>query len=373
VKYHPELNHRRARPALSAGGIAVVLFGLVSMLHAADLPGPVTLDIPIPANRALPAWLAQPTIIGGAFSSLNLPISTPDNTASLLVTVYFQEKQGGFLRILWKNAQGTAEVLADNFYENIGMANQRSILISSSTITGDGTLTFLSSDPNSGISRLKLEWMETRDSLVSPEVQDLLVTSANGDTQPAGSLTGQAATPVQGAWQDQLVTVPMTDAPVRIEQGVDFSVDLDKVPVTARIGLEESGLPMGKRLVVWINEQRAGTITPSVPDLLDAGYAVNASASASYIGWRNASFYPPVALLKDGVNSVQFSTEDDASAASPNMTAPTSGEDAPLAIKSLVMQLNYTPAPMPATAPAISDAVPQLLVPTDPTLRPDAP
>ena len=382
---------------VSTATTAVGFLVLVSFLHAADLPTPVTLDVPIPVNRALPAWIGQPEIPATIFGTLNLPILPPDPSASLLVTVYFQERQGGFLRLIWKGTQ-TSQVLTDNFYENIGMANQRSLLISPDTLVGDGILEFQASDPKLGIQRIKLEWLESRNALVSPEIRDTLVTSGSGQTQPSLALNGAPASTVPGAWENQIVTVPMTDAPVRIEQGVDFSIDLDQPPNSTRIALDEAGLPLGKRLVVWVNEQRAGTMTPSVPDLLDQGYlATDDKGTTGYVGWREATFYPPVSLLKVGINTLQFSVEDDAS---PNTNVD---QSAPLAIKNLVMQLNYTPtgvlvpliAPQPltaaapleapviaplATAPAVlapvpnDDALPdlplpQLMAPVNPSLR----
>ena len=323
-----------ARPCV----LLLFLAGFVCSVNvmASDLPASVTFDLPIPANQTLPAWLGQPETPATTFATLNLPILTPDTTASLLVTVYFQETPSGFMRITWQGTQG-AQVLSDNFYEGIGMANQRSLLISPATLVGDGILTFQCGDSTLGIQRIKLEWLENKNALVSPAVQDLLVTPATGSTQSALSLNGQAIPTQPGAWQDQLVTVPITDQPLRIEQGAEFSVDLDKVPGSARLALQETGLPLGNHLVVWINQQRAGTITPTVPDLLDDGFLTDENASISYVGWRDGSFYVPVSLLKAGVNTMQFSDEDD-TGASDNGMGP------PLAIKALVLQLNYQQA-----------------------------
>ncbi len=109
---------------------------------------------------------------------------------------------------------------------------------------------------------------------------------------------------------------------MRIEQGIDFSVQLDDVPAQARLGLKETGLPLGQRLVVWVNEKRAGTITPAVPGLLDDGFfgggtAPDGSNGAAYVGWRDGSFSIPVSLLRSGVNTLQFSAEADADGATP--------------------------------------------------------
>jgi len=332
---------RRSFPASSWGWSSLLLLILVSVARASDLPAAFTLDLPVPVNQALPTWLGEPEIPPTSFATLNLPILTPDPAASLLVTVYFQEKQDGFMRVSWQGTQG-AEVLSDNFYENIGMSNQRSLLISPETLVGDGVLTFQCGDSALGIQRIKLEWLESKTGLVSSEVHDLLVTPATGPTQLSLNLNGQVNPTEPGAWQDQLVTVPLTDSPLRIEQGVEFSVDLDKVPGSARLALKEAGLPMGKHLVVWINQERAGTITPVVPDLEDGGFLPGGSTSTDYVGWRDGSFYAPVSLLKEGVNTVQFSDEDDQTEPAGSSEAE---PDVPVAVKSMVLQLNYGAAP----------------------------
>jgi len=356
------LGHLRSAPpsTQSSGWICFLLLFFVGLLQASDLPAPVILNLPIPANLALPTWLGQPETPATTFATLNLPILTPDTTASLLVTVYFQEKQDGFMRISWQGTQG-AQVLSDNFYENIGMANQRSLLISPATLVGDGILTFQCGDSTLGIQRIKLEWLENKNGLVSPQVQDLLVTPAIGSTQLAQTLNGHANPTQPGAWQNQLVTVPITDQALRIEQGVEFSVDLDQVPGSARLALQEAGLPFGKRLVVWINQQRAGTITPAVPDLLDDGFLTDENASIDYIGWRDGSFYVPVSLLKAGINTMQFSGEDDTTLTSDSAAASDTGLGPSVAIKTMVLQLNYMQAP--ATTSTLQ---PQLSMPTGP-------
>ena len=344
------LDHR-SFPAKSTGWTCLLLLGLAGALQASDLlPAPVTLDLPLRAHQPLPEWLGQPDTPPTAFATLNLPILTPSTTASLLVTVYFQEKQDGFMRVAWRGTQD-AQLLSDNFYENIGMANQRSLLISPATLEGDGILTFQCGDSTLGIRRVKLEWLETRNGLVSPQVQDLLVTPAVGPTQSGQSLNGQTNPAASGAWENDTVTVPLTDQAVRIEEGVDFSVDLDKVPGWARLALKEAGLPFGKRLVVWINQQRAGTMTPAVPDLSDGGFLADEKGSARYSGWRDGSFYVPVSLLKPGVNAVQLSAEDESVATPGSADAPVITPDA-LAIKSMVLQLTYPPVPAKAPAPA---------------------
>ncbi len=335
-------------------GLALVDSGLAATAHGDDLPAPATLDIPIPLNRAMPLWVGQPQTPPATFATMNLPIMTPDPAASLLVTVSFQEKDGGFLRIIWTGPNG-AQVLSNNFYENIGMANQRSLLVDASTLGGDGTLTFQSGDSAPGIQRIKLEWLENKPALAPSSVTDPLVTASNGQTQSQENLNGQPAAAQPAAWQNQLVTVPLTDSPVRIEDGVEFSLDLDSVPTTARVALKETGLPFGKHFILWVNQQFAGTITPAVPDLTDSGFFAADPAKgtpANYVGWRDGSFFIPVTLLKSGVNTLQFDTENEAQGPALVPTAAGSGTNSPLALKGLTVQLDYqSPAQEPA-APA---------------------
>jgi hypothetical protein len=350
---------RLTRPSILpgwSGWLFLFLVGFTISAHASssDLPPPFTLDLPIAANLATPSWLGHPETPAATFATLNLPILTPDPDASLLVTVYFQEKQDGFMRIIWKGTQD-AQIIADNFYENIGMPNQRSLLIAPSTLLGDGTLTFQCGDSTLGIQRIKLEWLVSKSALVSPSVQDLLVTPSTGPTQSAEDLNGRANPTQPGAWDNQIVTVPLTDSALRIEQGVEFNVDLDKVPGSARLGFKEDGLPLGKHLVVWINQQRAGMITPAVPDLLDDGFLSDGTSTTSYVGWRDASFYVPVSLLKDGINAIQFSDEDDAELTVENAGATDAGTDTPLAIKALVLQMNYPATSATPAATTTSD------------------
>lgn len=336
-------------------------------LHALDAPADFTLDLPFGANEATPAWLGHPVTLPGTFATLDLPITPPDGAASLLVTVFYQEKTGGFLRISWQSSTvapptppgelpgpgeaGLSSVLCDNFYEGMGMSNQRSLLIAADTMKS-GSLRFQTGDTALGISRIKLEWLESSTGLSSPAITDLLVTPASGKTQMGSELAGTPPTANDPAWHDKVVDVPVTDVPLRIEQGVDFTVQLDSVPILARLALKESGLPWGQHLVVWLNNQRAGILFPNMPGLGDAGYP--AASGAPYVGWREGTFFVPLANLSAGNNTLQFSAEPDIPpATSPDPNAAPS----PLAVKDVVLQLDYPPGST-ASASAVTPTSP---------------
>jgi len=353
---HQRRKRRTFRP-LVLGPIACASLLLATpLLAASDLPGAYTLDLPTEANLATPVWLGHPEMPPRAFATLDVPISPPAPDASLLVTVYFQEKEGGFLRVGWQKEEG-AVMLSDNFYEGIGMSNQRSLLISPSTMQGDGTLHFQCGDTSLGIARIRFEWLENHAGLASPLLKDLLVTPATGSTQLASTLNGQPAPAGEAAWHERVVAVPMIDLPERVEQGVEFAVQIDIAPARVRLELKEAGLPWGQHLVIWVNQKRAGTITPAVPDLLDDGFLPSANGSANYVGWRDGSFYVPAGLLKVGDNAIQFSTEGDTQPLAGSASDVSTGSLAPLAIKDVVLQLKYLPQPVlpdasTASAPA---------------------
>lgn len=319
--------------------------------QALDGPSAFTLDFPLAPNTAVPVWLGQPVVPDTVFATLDVPVQPPENTASLLVTVYFQEKTGGFMRIFWQGLQG-AQLLSDNFYEGIGMSNQRSLLITPDILQGPGALTFQCGDSALEIQRIKFQWLASQPGLVSPEIQDTLVTPNLGATQPAQQLDGQPSPADPPAWKGRLVLVPITTVPERIEEGVDFSVQLDATPTAGRVSLKENGLPWGKHLVLWVNQQRVGTITPEVPDLRDGGFLQD---TGNYVGWRDGSIFIPVSFLKTGVDAIQFSVEDDGT---PTPATSPDASPAPLAVKDVVLQLNYPPLPETTPAAAIPPQVP---------------
>jgi hypothetical protein len=345
MRYRLFVSSSRTRLLLAA---VAWLFVAIARLHASSVPGVYTLDLPVAANAATPSWLGHPETPATTFATLSLPIQPPDATSSLLVTIFFQEKPEGFLRLTWNGTQG-AQSLSDNFYEGIGMSNQRSLLIAPGTLQNGGTLILQCGDAVLGVQRIRLQWLENRDGLVSPELQDTLVTPALGATQSAEALNGQPAPAESPIWQGTLVNVPLTDTAQRIEEGVEFSVSLDSVPRAGRLILKENGMSWAGNLVVWINQQRAGTITPAVPELNDGGFPAIASSTGIYVGWREGSIFLPPAMLKAGINTVQFSVEDPSASGAGNSTAGMP----PLAVKNVVLQLASAPATSVApTSPA---------------------
>ncbi len=332
----------------TAGGLAL----LSAPIRAQDAPTSFSMELPFQANAATPFWLGHPATPTGELPTLDLPLQPPDATSALLVTVYFQEKDGGFLRIVWNGPDG-AQTLSRNFYEGIDMSNQRSLLISPETLAGGGTLELQSGDATLGVERIRFQWLQTHQDLAAPDIDETLVIPAPGATLLAHTLDGQPPQDEGQTWQGQLVDLPLTDTPQRIEQGVEFDVDVDHAPIGGRIVLKENGLPWGQHLVVWVNRRRVGTITPVVPNMADTGFPRDATSAAIYVGWREGSAFVPVSFLLAGENTLQFSAEDDSG------SGPASAANAnplPLAVKDVVLQLSYPDAGDTPPTPVSSDS-----------------
>ncbi len=174
------------------------------------MPPALTINVPVAPNLATPAWLGHPVMPNDTLVTLDLPITPPDADAALLVTVYFTETDNGFLRINWNPEAGGPVALASNFYENIGMANSRSLLIPPSTLGAGGTLVLQGTPVGLGIQRIELEWLQSRQDLVAPNTSAMLVTNADGKTVPAETVNGQPAAASTGTWDGDIVTVPIT-------------------------------------------------------------------------------------------------------------------------------------------------------------------
>ncbi|MFQ3577843.1 MAG: hypothetical protein SNJ52_02380, partial [Verrucomicrobiia bacterium] len=99
-----------------------------------------TLEWPLPPARAVPSWIGDVQETGdGIGSSLLIPVRVPVPRHDLLVTLFFHDQEGGFLRVVWQgtNAQTT---LAVNIKEEVGTFHQRTLVIESTTLGESGVL-----------------------------------------------------------------------------------------------------------------------------------------------------------------------------------------------------------------------------------------
>jgi hypothetical protein len=284
-----------------------------------------------PSGRTqAPAWFqvkpAEPGMLGRAAFGV-LPAA---EGRDCLVTVCFQESEGGFLRILWEGQNGGAVTLSENFYEGIGLANKRSLLLSRALVGEGGTLVFQSGDRDLGLDKLKLEWLRSVPvQVVEGEGDGLRVLEEGGKGLGADELHGDMPFPEEDLWRGEIVTAPLLEKPERIEEGTAFACTLEKVPEQALLEVEVAGLPVDRALRVWANGSDAGLLVPEVPVLEDPGYRQDAGGNWMYAGWRKARLLLNTEGLRADNNEFQFGP------------AGKDGALPPIAVKNLKLQLRY--------------------------------
>ena len=294
-----------------------------------------TCDFPTPAGP--PAWLkivpqqTDSNFLGRA----EFEIAPADGGSDLLITFFYQETEGGFLRVFW-NAGGCSTLLCQNLYEGIGkgLTNQRTLRLPGSWIRSGGIFSLQASQTDLKLSRIKWEWLTAQTVPVSQALDTRIqAVDSNGKILTADDLTEEMVTDASDRWKDGIITAPVTQKVEQIGEAVQFAVELDAVPLRARLEVQLAGLPLNHSLWLWVNGKMAGRITPPVPDLSDAGYQDATDGGTLYDGWRKGSILILPALLQPGLNTLQFARVDD--------------EETPdsLALKDLKLQLKYPVVP----------------------------
>ena len=273
-------------------------------------------------------------------------IAPAEGSSDLLFTLYFQESDGGFLRVFW-NAGGSNTLLCQNLYEGIGkgLTNQRTLRLPGSWLRSGGVLSFQSSQSDLGISRIKLEWLTVQ---AIPVSQDLGTTIAAVDSNGRGltgsELLGELEQVPTDQWKDNVITAQVTDRVEAFSDTVQFAFELESIPQRARVEAQLAGLPLDQGLTLWVNGKYAGSVSVPVPDLTDTGYQTSADGRVSYDGWRKGTILIQAELLQAGLNTLQFSRAGDAAAT------------AAMALKNLKLQLKYPPAAATADSTNTSES-----------------
>lgn len=298
-------------------------------------------------NASAPSWI-KPTPnaeTSPSFASASYQIEPLEPEGALLIELLFTEIEGGFLRVSLKSGLNE-EMLAQNLYDNINMFNKRSLLITYEQLKGGGTLIFQASQQALNVERIRFERLNTT-TILSPEKKEVELINSLKTNYKLAELSGQELPVADDQWKGQVVTAPLTEKALRIENGISFEAELSALPDQARLECQLNGLPLSEALVLWVNGQRAGWVFPQIPDLNDLGFVKNDTGELSYKGWRKASSLIPARLLKVGVNTFQFSA----------LSEDTKFES--LAIKELNLQLGY-PAVINPSALA-TPAIPSLV------------
>ncbi|MDR2463096.1 MAG: hypothetical protein LBD30_04875 [Verrucomicrobiales bacterium] len=276
----------------------------------------------------LPDWLRgrEAGDSGLAAAAFVFAPETPEG--DLLLTVVFEERDGGFLRVFWEGPN-TALTLAENLQEGVNMTNKRTLLLRSDLLKNGGTLTLQSGAKQLPLKKIKWEPLVAQTTLTVSGGKTAAVVSASAEVLGGDDVSGETTPAAGDQWRDAVVTAGITERAERIEDGVGFEFELGAAPELARLECEVNGLALDGMLEIWLNDRRAGTLTVSVPELTDAGCGAEADGQLVFHGWRRGAALVPVEALTVGVNRLQF-------------TAANGGPIArPLAVKAVKWQLKY--------------------------------
>src|SRR5260370_18488444 len=135
--------------------VAAGVFCLAAVYHC--LADSFTFDLRATGRLEFPSWIPdRPLAFPKAQSELSFPVVPGSDDDDLALTVVFQEEPGGFLSVYWQSALGKRELLAPNLFENIGLPNQRTLLINRPTMAGPGQVLLKSSQAALNVLRALL-------------------------------------------------------------------------------------------------------------------------------------------------------------------------------------------------------------------------
>ncbi|MDD5261478.1 MAG: hypothetical protein PHD76_06470 [Methylacidiphilales bacterium] len=333
--------------------LAVCAVLLTSVLSAEDLSS-WTYDFASPTPAPVWVGVVSQTIDSNFFGRQDFQITPVDDSRDLLLTLFFQEVDGGFLRVYWVpgtsgNSGGTSApvLLSQNLYEGVakGLTNRRTILLSASLLKGGGVLSFQAGQPDLKISRIRWDWLKPQAVPVSMDSGIRIgAVGATGEVLAVQELTGDPILPDSDQWKGSIILAPITEKVESIGDGVEFGVELEAVPALARVEAQLLGVPLDQRMVLWVNGKVAGLLSLPVPDLTDPGYQTSQDGKTSYIGWQKAAILVPNGLLQAGNNRLQFSWQDEGLS------------NIPLTLKNLKLQLKYPTVAAPP--PLVSETAP---------------
>jgi hypothetical protein len=268
-----------------------------------------TFDLRATGRLEFPAWIPdRPLAVPKSQAELSFPVVPGSDDDDLALTVVFQEEIGGFLSVYWESALGKRQLLAPNLFENIGLLNQRTLLINRPTMGGPGKVVLKSSQAVLNVMRVRLDWARPGVVRLVDNVPNGALVTTGGKMFAPEEVDGSPLTPIADSWEGRILTTSVTDQPERIEKGIEFSVSVPNKVARVRLEVLVNGLRLDQTLTLWLNGAAVGTLALEVPDLTDPGYEKGDDGTMHFTGWRKGVFILTGAQLPVGENHFQFQT-----------------------------------------------------------------
>jgi hypothetical protein len=266
-----------------------------------------TFDLRATGRLEFPAWIPdRPLAFPKPQAELSFPVVPGSDDDDLALTIVFQEETGGFLSVYWESALGERQLLAPNLFENIGMLNQRTLLINRPTMGGPGKVVLKSSQAVLNVLRVRLDWARPGVVRLVDNVPNGALITTGGKMFAPEEVDGSPLTPIADSWEGRILTTSVTDQPERIEKGIEFSVSVPKSVDRVRLEVMVNGLRLDQTLTLWLNGAAVGTLALEIPDLTDPGYEKGEDGAMHFTGWRKAVFILKGGQLPVGENHFLF-------------------------------------------------------------------
>lgn len=289
----------------------LVFAGICTISAAAPfcLADSFTFDLNATGRVEFPVWMPdRPLAYPKSQSELSFPVVPGADDNDLALTVVFQEETGGFLSVYWENSFGKRQLLAPNLFENIGLPNQRTLLVNRPTMGGPGKIVLKSSQAVLNVLRVRLDWARPGVVRLVDNIPNGALVTTGGKLFAPEEVDGSPLTPIADSWEGRILTTSVTDHAERIEKGIDFSVTVPDKVARARLEVMVNGLRIDQKLTLWLNGVVFGTVALEVPDLTDPGYEKAGDGTMRYTGWRKGVLLIGGEELLVGENHFQFET-----------------------------------------------------------------
>jgi hypothetical protein len=285
-----------------------------------------TFDLKATGRLEFPAWIPdRPLAFPKTQSELSFPVVPGADDDDLALTVVFQEEIGGFLSVYWESALGKRQLLAPNLFENIGLLNQRTLLINRPTMGGPGKVVLKSSQAVLNVLRVRLDWARPGVVRLVDNIPNGALVTTGGKMFAPEEVDGSPLTPIADSWEGRILTTSITDKPERIEKGIEFAVSVPDKASRVRVEVLVNGLRLDQSIILWLNGAEIGILAVEVPDLTDPGYEKGDDGAMHFTGWRKGVLILRGDQLPVGENRFQFQTPP----------------GTPIAIRDFLLQLEY--------------------------------
>ena len=199
-------------------------------------------------------------------------------------------------------------MLAPNLFENIGLPNQRTLLINRPTMGGPGKVVLKSSQAVLNVLRVRLDWARPGVVRLVDNIPNGALVTTGGKMFAPEEVDGTPLTPIADSWEGRILTTSVTDQAERIEKGIDFAFRYrikcpgfdSKCWSTVSDSIRHS--------ICGSMAAAVGTLALEVPDLTDPGYERGEDGTMHFTGWRKGVLILRGDQLPVGDNHFQFQT-----------------------------------------------------------------